>query len=30
MLRFSEDGQVLNEDEYSAILVGLEINEDIS
>jgi GTP-binding protein HflX len=30
MLRFSEDGQVLNEDEYSAILVGLELNEDIS
>ena len=30
MLRFNENNEVIEQDEYKAILVGLEINEDIS
>lgn len=30
MLRFNEDNEVIREDEYKAILVGLQRNEDIS
>ena len=30
MLRFNENNEVIREDEYKAILVGLQRNEDIS
>ena len=30
MLRFNENNEIIREDEYKAILVGLQRNEDIS
>ena len=30
MLRFNENNEVIQEQEYRAVLVGLELNKDIS